>query len=101
HAHAIEHGLAVFDLDAEMVETGRAAGAARIDVEADIAVADGDGAAGPRLVGGPHAERGDIELRELGVILAHDHKVVDLGEHSGTSLEAVSALLSFGWRYCA
>ena len=38
-AHAVEHGLGVLDLDAEMVEAGGAPGPPRIDVEADIAVA--------------------------------------------------------------
>src|SRR5262249_35073224 len=78
-----------------MIESGRTAGAARVDVEADIAITDGDGAAGPGLVGGPHAERGDVELRQLGVVFAHDRHVVDLGEH-GTSLAAVTFRLVVG-----
>ena len=57
---------AILDLDAEMIEAGGAPGAARIDVEPDIAVADRDCArpAGscPEVV---HAEHRLVELREL------------------------------------
>ncbi len=81
-AHALEAGFGVLDLDAEMVEPGGTSGAARIDVQADIAVAHRDRPARPRLVRGLHAERRDIELRELGVVLADDGDVIDLREHS-------------------
>ena len=73
---------AVLDLDAEMIEPGGTAGAARIDVEADIAVAHGHGAAGAGLVGGLHAEHGLVELRELRVVFADDGDVIDLGKHA-------------------
>ena len=75
-------GLGVLDLDAEMVEAGGAPGAARIDVQADIAVAHRDRPARPGLVRGLHAERRDVELRELGVVFADDGDVIDLREHS-------------------
>ena len=54
---------AILDLDAEMIEAGGTAGAARIDVEPDIAVAHRHGAAGAGLVRGAHAEHRLVELR--------------------------------------
>src|SRR5262249_29958170 len=67
---------------AEMVEPGAPAGAARIDVEPDIAVAHRDGAAGPRLGRRRHAEHRAVELLEYRVVLADDGDVVDLREHA-------------------
>src|SRR5713101_5074992 len=58
-----------------------AARAARVDVEADIAVAHRDGAAGPRLLRGLHAEDGAIELLQQRIVLADDGDVIDFREH--------------------
>src|SRR5262249_41116711 len=80
-AHTLEHGLAVLDLDAEMVEAGGAPSPARVDVQAHIAVADSNRATRPRLVRGLHAERGDVDVRELGVVSAHDRHLLVFGEH--------------------
>src|SRR5215204_3124221 len=65
-----------------MVEPCRATGAARINVQADIAVADSDGATGACLVGGLHAEGGLIELRQLRVIVTDNGDMIDLREHA-------------------
>ena len=45
--HRLEHSADIFHLDAEMIEPGRTSSFARIDVEADITVANRDGAYGP------------------------------------------------------
>ena len=79
---APEHGLDILDLDAEMVESGRASGPARIDVEAGIAVAQRASARRAVLARWRHGEHRLVELRELGVVLADDGDVVELGEHA-------------------
>ncbi len=61
-----------------MVEAGGAAGAARIDVEADVTVADRDRRGRALQLGRLHAEDGLIELGELCVIVADDGDVIDL-----------------------
>ena len=66
-----------------MVEAGRTPGAPRIDVEADIAVAHRHCPGGPRLGRGRHAEHRLVELAQLGVVLAHDGDMIELGEHTG------------------
>src|SRR5215204_1442588 len=81
-AHAVENGVAVLDLNAEMVEAGGAAGATRIDVEPDIAIAHRHRAAGTGLVGCRHAECGLVELRQLRVIVTDNGNVIDLREHA-------------------
>src|SRR5258708_13369312 len=52
-ANAIEHGLDLLDLDAEMVEPRRTPCLARVDVEADIAVPPPNGPVPPRLAPRP------------------------------------------------
>src|SRR5262249_10483388 len=86
-AHPFERGLDILYLEAEMVEAGRTPGAARIDVEADIAVTHRNrlGGADERRV--PHAEHSLIEFAELGVIVAADGDVVDLGKHGALPCE--------------
>jgi hypothetical protein len=90
-AHAVERGFGVLDLDAEVIEPGLASGAARIDVEPDIAVADRLRAAGPRLVRRAHAEHRLIEQRRLGIVFADDGDVIDLGEHDGLAVRRLGA----------
>src|SRR5262245_41139347 len=63
-----------------MVEARRPAGLARIDVEADIAVADRDRAIGAGLLRRRHPEQRLVEGGKQRIALAHDGNVVDLGE---------------------
>jgi hypothetical protein len=86
-AQPVEGGLGIFDLDAEMIETGRTPGAPGIDVEPDIAVAHRHRPRGPRLGRSRHAEHRLVELAQLGVVLADDGDVVELGEHTGLPVD--------------
>src|SRR5258706_11475106 len=73
--------LGIVDLEAEMVEAGGAARLARVDVEADIAVAHGDRALGARVGRRLHAKNGLVESAQQRVLVAHDGDVLELGGH--------------------
>src|SRR5258705_2753413 len=79
--NAVEHGLDLLDLDAEMVEPRRTPGLARVDVEADIAVAYRDGAVRARLGPRRHAEERLVERCEQRISFADDGDVIDLRKH--------------------
>src|SRR5262249_36586384 len=80
-AHALEHRFCVLDFDAEMIKAGNSSGAAGIDVETDIAVADRHCAAWPRLGRGLHAEHRLVELTQLSVVATDDGNVIDFRKH--------------------
>src|SRR5262249_4406103 len=97
-ADALEHGLDLLDLDAEMIKPGRPPGLARIDVEADVAVADGDRAVGAGLRRGRHAEQRLVEGGEQRIFLADDGDVVDLGEHGRAPFKLSAAVQQPSYR---
>src|SRR5262249_27219745 len=99
-AHALEHGLDVLDLDAEMVEPGRPARLARIDVEADIAVAHRDRPVGAGSLRRAHPEQRLVEGGEQGIALADNGNVVDLGEQGRPSGSLAESLLHLIDRQC-
>src|SRR5262249_52235438 len=96
-ADALEHGLDLLDLDAEMIKPGRPPGLARVDVEANVAVADRDGAVGAGLRRRGHAEQRLVEGGEQRIFLADDGDVVDLGEH-GRAPFRLSAAVEASYR---
>src|SRR5258706_280817 len=69
--------------EADVMEPRRTAGLARVDVEADVAVAHRHRALGPRIGRGAHAERGFVELALHGVVVADEGDVLELGGHQG------------------
>src|SRR5260221_137979 len=77
--------LGVLHFHAEMVEPGRAARLARIDVEADGAVADGDGALRTLIGRGLHAEHRLIKSALERVLVADDGDVLDFFGHGSTT----------------
>src|SRR5262249_33967182 len=80
--HLVAHLIEVLDLDAEVIEAGLAAAAARDDGHADIAVADRDGRHFPRRVAGDlHPEHRTVEHAERRVVVGGDGQVVELAEH--------------------
>src|SRR5262249_5778409 len=91
-ADAVEHGLDLLDLDAEMVEPGRPPGLARVDVETDVAVADRNRAVGAGLRRRGHAELRLVEGGEQRIFLADDGDVVDLSGHGRAPFAAVGLL---------
>ena len=63
-------------LQPEVIEPRRTAGLAWIDVEPDIAVADGDGALGARIGRGTHAEGRFVELALHRIVVADEGDVL-------------------------
>src|SRR5439155_15727515 len=76
-----EDRLELVHLETEMVEAGRAAGLARIDVEPDVAVAERHRALGPRIGRGAHAEGRLVELALQRVLVADQRNVPELRGH--------------------
>src|SRR6266581_1687036 len=70
--------LRVFHFQSEVIEPGRAARLARIDVQSHVAVADRDRALRARVGRGLHAEHGLVEPALQGVLVADDGDVPDL-----------------------
>src|SRR5882762_9487137 len=77
--------LDVLHFHAEMVESRRAARLARIDVEADGAVADGHGALRTLVGRGLHAEHRLIKPALERVLVADDGDVLDFRGHGSTT----------------
>src|SRR5262249_59786227 len=96
-ADALEHGRDLVDRDGEMIKPGRPPGLARVDVEANVAVADRDGAVGAGLRRRGHAEQRLVEGGEQRIFLADDGDVVDLGEH-GRAPFRLSAAVDASYR---
>src|SRR6185312_204764 len=90
--HAFEHGLDIVDAEAEMIEPGWKAVAARIDVEPDASVADGDSVERPPFGGRrqPQAEDRLVEAAEQRPLRADQRDMIDLREHGSPRLSAIS-----------
>src|SRR5260221_3794472 len=87
--------LDVLHFHAEMVEPGRAARLARIDVEADGAVADGHGALRALVGRGLHAEYRLIKSALERVLVADDGDVLDFCGHGSTTSQKYLAEFVF------
>src|SRR5215470_931235 len=89
------HPLDVLDLDAEVIEPGLAAGHARIDVHADIAVADRHGGGlEPGVDLDLQAEQRAVEDGQQGIIVRNNGNVIEPGEHS----RLLSWFIALVWR---
>src|SRR5467141_3571493 len=77
--------LRVFHFQAEVIEPGRAARLARIDVQSHVTVADRDRALRAGVGRGLHAEHGLVEPALQGVLVADDGDVLDLRGHGSTT----------------
>src|SRR5581483_5855258 len=76
-----EDRLHLVHLQSEMVETRRAARLARIDVEADVAVAHSHGTLWPRIRGRAHTECRLVELALKRVVVADECDVLQFRGH--------------------
>ena len=83
----LAYRVRVVDLEPEMIEARGTPGLARIDVEADVAVAHGDRALGTRVLGHAHAEDGLVEASLERVLVAHDGDVANAGGGDGGLLQ--------------
>ena len=80
--HALQHGLDVVDEHAEMIDAPDVPVASRNEVQADVAVADGDRRGRAALAGSLQPEHGLVEFAERVVLVADDGYMIDLGEHA-------------------